>query len=295
MPGHLRSMWGTNTMPKILKITNRYFLPLSAVFCLILLFLSLFWRNSENQKMMLSQGIVSKVNGELISEDTFQQYLSALEYDKKNQLTKVDREHVLDRMIEEELLLQQGLKTEIYKRDPAIRNKIILSVIESITSQGESEEVSDKKLKEFYQEHRSRFLTQDHYKLLAYKVSANGKSFSTLLKNHGEKKAMKMVSNVEKLSVPLGLLPKSRLGSYLGEKLVLKLSSMENGSISQTLQVGSSHYVINLIDKVEASLRPFNEVKSLVEFAYRKNKKDRTLNRYLKKLKGQGDIQKYVF
>jgi len=65
-------------MPKILKITNRYFLPMSAVFCLILLFLSLFWRNNENQKMMLSQGIVSKVNGESISEDTFQQYLSAL-------------------------------------------------------------------------------------------------------------------------------------------------------------------------------------------------------------------------
>ena len=61
----------------------------------------------------LPDNIIATVNDKIIPSDKYQTIINLIQNDKRDELTKADREMALDRIIEEELLVQYAYKLSL--------------------------------------------------------------------------------------------------------------------------------------------------------------------------------------
>src|SRR5262249_60782483 len=72
----------------------------------------------------LPPGAAARVNDALVSADDYARSLDALERDRRGGAVPSDRRLVLDRMIDEELLVQRGLELGLARQDARVRRDL---------------------------------------------------------------------------------------------------------------------------------------------------------------------------
>ena len=77
----------------------------------------------------LSQGQVARVNGVPIRTQEYQRAVAAVDADRRTPLDEADRRYVLDRLIDEELLVQYGMSLGLARSDRRIRSDFVSAVI----------------------------------------------------------------------------------------------------------------------------------------------------------------------
>lgn len=101
---------------------------------------------------------VARVNHVEISRSEYDKALNMLSSEKRDPLTLEDRTLVLNRLIEEELLVQHGLSLQLLRRDPQLRASVIKSLIQRVTFEEVAEEAAstrESSLKDFMQQLRA--------------------------------------------------------------------------------------------------------------------------------------------
>ena len=93
----------------------------------------------------LPDNIIATVNDKIIPSDKYQTVINLIQNDKRDELTKADREMALDRIIEEELLVQYAYKNGFLEADDLLRKSIVRSVVDSIVEQALSVVPREKK------------------------------------------------------------------------------------------------------------------------------------------------------
>ncbi|MDA7688576.1 peptidylprolyl isomerase, partial [Pelagibacteraceae bacterium] len=132
-----------------------YLFVFALIIGVLLVSQELFQSKSSNQYLR-QQNAVALVNDMTISEDQFIKYISTLGIDVVDENDEELLEIVLEKMIEEELLLQKGIELELHKFDIQIRKAIIQQVIDSVLLQNE-EEVTEKELREYYENNKNKY------------------------------------------------------------------------------------------------------------------------------------------
>lgn len=76
---------------------------------------------------------VARVNGTPLESAEYQRALQLFASEKRSAITGGDRSLILERMIEEELLVQYGVKTGLVHTNPAVRSEVLQSVMAGLT------------------------------------------------------------------------------------------------------------------------------------------------------------------
>ena len=141
----------------MLRLINNinYLFVFALIIGVLLISQELFQSKSSNQYLR-QQNAVALVNDMTISEDQYIKYISTLGIDVIDENDEELLEIVLEKMIEEELLLQKGIELELHKFDIQIRKAIIQQVINSVLLQNE-EEVTEKELREYYKNNKKKY------------------------------------------------------------------------------------------------------------------------------------------
>ncbi|MFN8641460.1 MAG: hypothetical protein U0802_07320 [Candidatus Binatia bacterium] len=105
----------------------------------------------------LPPDVVALVNQAPIRTEDYTRMLAAVASDRRAPLEEADKQHVLDRLIEEELLVQRGLTLDLPRLDRRVRADLTQGVIDGIASQASDHEPSDDELRAFYDGHRDVF------------------------------------------------------------------------------------------------------------------------------------------
>lgn len=108
----------------------------------------------------LPDNAIALVNGRPIREDEYVNALALLAGDQRSALTDEDRAHVLTRLIEEELLVQHGIASDIVDTDRTVRRAMTQALMDSIVAESASELPTDAELQTFYEQHRALFTLQ---------------------------------------------------------------------------------------------------------------------------------------
>ena len=137
-------------------VNNINYLFITAIIIGILLISQELFQNKTSNQYLRQQNAVALVNDMVITEDQYIKYISTLGIDTIDENDEELLEIVLEKMIEEELLLQKGIDLELHKFDIQIRKAIIQQVIDSVLLQNE-EEVSENKLKEYYEKNKKKY------------------------------------------------------------------------------------------------------------------------------------------
>ncbi|TMA95845.1 MAG: hypothetical protein E6J70_16470, partial [Deltaproteobacteria bacterium] len=97
----------------------------------------------------LPPGAVARVNGQLIAAEEYQRVLAGLASDRRNGVDVEMRRQVLERLIDEELLVERGLELGLARRDARVRKDLTAAVIDSVVAESADREPSQAELEAF--------------------------------------------------------------------------------------------------------------------------------------------------
>ena len=242
----------------------------------------------------LPDNIIATVNDKIIPSDKYQTIINLIQNDKRDELTKADREMALDRIIEEELLVQYAYKNGFLEADDLLRKSIVRSVVDSIVEQALSVVPAEQDLLKFYEVNRQTFAIDEKYRVVI--LSSQNRSDIDEGKviwqsNYDLTLLRQTFKRIDRLDIPTGFISKIRLGTLIGPLLRDKVLSLEVGETSETLKTIYGYSIVTLLDKKDRVIPEFKEISEIVLQEYKRQQREEILEELLKDLKRQSDIK----
>lgn len=279
-------------------INNINFLfVISLIIGILLVAQELFQSKSEN-KYLRKQSAVAMVNDIIISEDQYIKYISTLgvESIEENELELL--ELVLEKMIEEELLLQKGIELELHKFDIEIRKAIIQQVISSILLQNKNQ-VSEKELKKYFEENKNKYQISNllHFDLIF--SDKNNDQDINLIRNKITNNNFEIIKQQFHqdlfFTVPDRLISYKDCNQLLGKAVCKKIFELSTGDISNPILYEDGFLIIKIKNKIENNIDDeiFIKLYDKILFDYKNSKDDKYFRDYVEYLKENANIKRY--
>ena len=242
----------------------------------------------------LPDNIIATVNDKIIPSDKYQTVINLIQNDKRDELTKADREMALDRIIEEELLVQYAYKNGFLEADDLLRKSIVRSVVDSIVEQALSVVPAEQDLLKFYETNRQTFAIDEKYRvvILSSKNQSDIDEGKVIWQSNYDLTLLRQTfKGIDRLDIPTGFISKIRLGTLVGPLLRDKVLSLEVGETSETLKTIYGYSIVTLVDKKDRVIPEFKEISEIVLQEYKRQQREEILEELLKDLKRQSDIK----
>ena len=242
----------------------------------------------------LPDNIIATVNDKIIPIDKYQTVINLIQNDKRDELTKADREMVLDRIIEEELLVQYAYKNGFLEADDLLRKSIVRSVVDSIVEQALSVVPAEEDLLKFYEANQQIFTTDEKYRIviLSSKNRSDIDEGKVIWQSNYDLTLLRQTfKRIDRLDIPTGFISKIRLGTLIGPLLRDKVLSLQVGETSEVLKTIYGYSIVTLVDKKDRVIPEFKEISEIVLQEYKRQQREEILEELLKDLKRQSDIK----
>ncbi len=209
---------------------------------------------------------VAWVNDRSISRASYERALEAVAGDRKGgTLREDDRERVLQRLIDQELLIDRAIELGLHERDPQIRNQLATTMIDFLVRRAEDEATAadEAELRAFYEEQRFRFERSPQYRVA-----------------------------VEGGAVPLpgGLVLAKEIEQRLGPSAARMVTELEVGE-SVDIGEGDGRYTVRLLERRDGVVVPFDEARDAVEAAYLRDRSETAVREFLEVARQRTDIR----
>tara|TARA_Y100000813_G_C24151452_1_gene347384 strand:+ start:682 stop:1536 length:855 start_codon:yes stop_codon:yes gene_type:complete len=243
----------------------------------------------------------AKIEDTIIPMDKYLMQLEGLAKDKRSPLTQNDEMYVLERMIEEELLIKRAIDLGMLENNPMARGTIVQQMIKTIISENDRYEIPDQDLINFFEENIGFFTKSQRLRLQqiyfsneefsnssqkkaqeAYEMLIDGEAFSKV-SNLGSKSALR---------IPNTLMTLSKVREYIGPSLMNLARNLEAGSFSEPVAVSGGYKIIYLFEKELIEPPSFRSIEDSVRAEYSKRMDDKSLRDYLENLKNWYDISR---
>ncbi len=209
---------------------------------------------------------VAWVNERPISRGSYEAALQAVAGDRKTgTLRPDDRERVMQRLIDQELLIDRAIELGLHERDPQIRNQLSTAMIDFLVRRTEDEAraVDESALRAFYEEQSFRF-----QRSAQYRVAAEGGA----------------------VPLPGGFLLLKEIEQRLGPSAARRVAELE---VDESFLVGAGdrQYTVRLLERRDGLVAPFEEAREAVEAAYLRDRSETAVRAYLELARQQSDIR----
>ena len=242
---------------------------------------------------------VARVGDIEISREKYLLQLEGLNLDKRAPLKEEDRAFVLERMIEEELLIQRAKDLGMFSTNTMIRGAIVQQMINMIISENSLDIVSTSQLKEFYEANKGFFTSADRLRLKQIYFSdekggalERAQNAYLYLVQGNNLDVIDSKSDESALEVPNTLMTLSKVREYIGPSLMQLARMLKPGEFTSPKKVIGGYKIIVLLERRDASPPDFKEIRDRVKSEYQKRKDDEALRDYLNKLKKWYEIDR---
>ena len=242
---------------------------------------------------------VANVGGVQISKEKYYSQLEGLARDKKNPITERDKNYVLERMIEEELLIIRAKELGLFENNQIVRGSIIQQMIKLIISENYLESVEEETLRKFYEQNIGFFSSASRLRLQQIyfsNLSGDSKERSDeafeYLKEGASYDEVSKMADQSALTIPNSMMNLSKVREYIGPTLMNLARRLEPGEFSVPMEVAGGHKIIYLFDKELSEPEEFDSIQPKVLKEYQRRRDDNSLREYLEDLKGWYEIKR---
>jgi len=236
----------------------------------------------------LPAGAVALVGEQVIVEADLVRAIAAVNADRREPADAAERRRLLDRLIDEELLLQHAFELGLTRRDPRIRGQLVGGVIEVVVGEADASEPSAHEVEAFYDQHRGYFAQPGRVRVRRRRVlgdtDAARRAAQDVAQAWREGRPVPAGSDVG-VPVPDDLLPLTKLTQYLGPTLVEHAASLEVGAVSEPIAQGGAWHVVQVVDRGEPHEPPLDEIRDVVAAELRRRRGEEALRRYVDDLR----------
>ena len=247
------------------------------------------------------QNWAAKIEDRLIPFERYEMQIEGLANDKRSPLTNENREYVLERMIEEELLIKRAIDLGMLENNPMARGTIVQQMIKNIISEGSRIEPEEKELIKFFEENIGFFTKANRLRVrqvyfsqvdFGDKVLEEAKNaFTRLLEGENFEQVALSGSN-SPLKVPDTLMNLSKVREYIGPSLMREAQLLKPGQFSEPKKVSGGYKIIYLVDREDATQPEYSNIRSSVLSEFSKRRDDQSLRTYLDNLKKWYDVSR---
>ena len=276
-------------------MNNKTLLILGIVFglCLILLGIVLPKNKIEDKNVVVS------VNGHPIFQSDWDLALQALAMNKRNEITKEDQLLVLERLIDEQLLLQRGLEIDLPQTEGMVRKAIVNAMIDKVVVEGQVSTINEEELNSFYEDNKDFFSghSEVHIKRIFIEYRSqeedekrldkirelliDGEDFDFVEAEYGDYILPE---------IPNMLLPIKKLKDYLEPDLVTMVLNMQPGQITSEIETVNGFIFIYMLSSIRGEEKTFEAVKEQVSNEYKRRNDEISIQNYMEWLREKSEI-----
>ena len=249
------------------------------------------------------QNWAAKIEDQLIPYERYQMQLEGLAKDKRSPLTNRDKEYVLERMIEEELLIKRAIDLGMLENNPMARGTIVQQMIKNIVTEGSRIEPQENELIEFFQENIGFFTKANRLRVRQIYFSKDDfgdevveKATDAFIRlNKGENfEEVALSGSKSALKIPDTLMNLSKVREYIGPSLMREAQLLKPGYSSAPNKVSGGYKIIYLVDREDATQPEYSNIRSTVLSEFLKRRDDQSLRKYLDNLKNWYDVTRNI-
>jgi hypothetical protein len=247
--------------------------------------------------------VVAVVDGRPILRSDYERALRAVASDRTGGLQEADRRRVLERLIDEELLVQHGLELGLAQRDPRIRAELGAAVMALLTARAEEDaaEVDEATLRAFHEEHRGWFRTAPRFELEhVYFRVRDGEEAEARERAHVARERLEAGEGIDggdvgedrhDVPLPRGLLPLAKLRDYLGPSVADAVAQAEDGAVVGPVRAGGGHHVLRVVKRLAGVDAPFEAVHEQVRAEYLRRAGEARLRQFLEARRSEARVR----
>ena len=249
------------------------------------------------------QNWVAKIEDQLIPYERYQMQLEGLAKDKRSPLTNRDKEYVLERMIEEELLIKRAIDLGMLENNPMARGTIVQQMIKNIVTEGSRTEPQENELIDFFQGNIGFFTKANRLRVRQIYFSKDDFGDEVVEKakdafvrlNKGENfEEVALSGSKSALKIPDTLMNLSKVREYIGPSLMREAQLLKPGYSSAPNKVSGGYKIIYLVDREDATQPEYSDIRSTVLSEFLKRRDDQSLRKYLDNLKNWYDVTRNI-
>jgi parvulin-like peptidyl-prolyl isomerase len=242
------------------------------------------------------------VNDAYLWEDDYLRLIEGLESDTREPADEERRGLVLDRMIDEELLVQRGLELGLPNVDRRVRADLTQALIASIARDAESREPTEDELAAFYEENTDFFVQPGRLRVrqvffgVAEQAAAAGalaraqEARRRLAAGEAFERVREELGDAEISPLPDAALPAPKLREYLGPTALRAALELGEGEWSEPVRSGTGYHVLGIVERQPDRAPPFEEIRDLVRGEWLRRAGDAALREYLDELRERAEV-----
>ena len=234
----------------------------------------------------------------------YDRVLAGVEGDLRSPIDEAMRRRVLDRMIDEELLVQRALDLGLASIDRRVRGELTSGLMDSIVNEADGQEMSDREVARHYEDNVDFFTRPGRLRARTIFFSARDHAgnprVSTAVRAEQALDRLRGGAPVEDVERELGdsqispvpdtLLPATKVRDYVGPTVLKTLLETEVGSWSEPIASAGGLYLATPLDREAAIVPSLQEIDALVRQDLKRRRGDEALRRYLDELRTQTPV-----
>ena len=226
---------------------------------------------------------VATVGGVEISRADYERALGALAADKRSPLTDADARRALDRLIDEELLVQRALELGLGNSDLGVRKALVDAMIQFAAAEAAGRQPDEAARTAPQLRVRAvNFPSREPERVAAMRDALRaGLGFD----------AAAASASAQPLVVPDTLLPATKLADYAGPAVRDAAIALNPGEVAGPIDVAGVPTFVFLLDKRAGETPPFEAVRDLVAEEWRRRQAEAALEHYLAGLRRSAKIR----
>ncbi|MEX2205590.1 MAG: peptidyl-prolyl cis-trans isomerase [Myxococcota bacterium] len=217
-------------------------------------------------------GEAARVNGVAIPRVELERALARIEADTKDDVSGDERRHVLERLIDEELLIQRGVALGLVESDGTVRKSLASAVIASVLSDASAMAPSFAELASFYEANRGYFAAAGRVRVSRVfvrdgagadaRVSA---ALAALDAGVAPGEVARELGDTTPLELPDALLPAGKLRELLGPTEAAIALALAPGRRSDAIATGGGRAILISLERAPGSSPELEAVRAQVE------------------------------
>jgi parvulin-like peptidyl-prolyl isomerase len=248
----------------------------------------------------LPEGAVAKVEGAIIRGDTYHRLVAALASDRRSPLTDADRQRVLDRLIEEELLVQHAVALGLLDTDRRVRADLVSAVLASINAGTDGYAPEPDEIEEFYALNRAYFAKPTRVQVRHVFVARGNDPETGRARAQRAAERLRAGESIERVRRELGdevlapvpdtPLPPAKLREYLGPSALKTALALPPSGVSDPVETPQGFHVLLLVARSDSEARPLESVRPQVITEMKRREGDRRLRERLDELRSDANV-----
>lgn len=214
-------------------------------------------------------GAVATVDGRAISGEDYQRALAAVA-DPRRPADAALRRRVIDRLIDEKLLVERGIELDLPRTDGRLSAQLSSAVIDMVVARGRQTKAPGRAvLQRFYADNADYFRAPARLHVRQYFFGDGA---------------------VAPPAPPDGLLPPSKLRDYLGPAALAAVRALAPGQATAPLPRDGGTVVLALVAREAGRLPPLGQIEAQVRAEWSRRAGDRALRSFLDRQRARARV-----